>query len=322
MSGEVVLHIPLHIRRGFSRRGKVTFYTRLWAELERRGARLRIENYEERHYQRIDPDDGNLHLVNNGALDLPNALNVAIAYLDGFWQVDARGILCDSSIGQEEFVARKQDGAASWAFFQRLRQDYAGARKSRYRQPRKIAPVAPGVIAVFLQGDSHLTDRARRCTTPQMIRSVAQGAGGRPIVVKPHPLKVAPADLLAVHDLAASGIDIQITEANVHDILARASVSVSISSACCFEGFLHKTPAILYGKSDFHHFAESLTDLDDFAGAYERALTRKRGYSRYVYWFLQRHCIEASGADFYPKISARMVALGFDAERLGLSKAQ
>lgn len=319
MSGEVVLHIPPHIRRGFSRRSKMMFYKRLWDELTRRGARLRIENYEDRHYRRIDPGDGNLHFVNNGALRQPNVLNTAIAYLDGFWQVDNQGILCNSSIGNAAFLPKEMDGPASWAFYQRMRRDYADTRKSRYQQPRQVAPIDQGVIAVFLQGASHLTDRARHWTTPDMIRSVARGAGGRAIVVKPHPLKVAPEDLLTVHDLAASGVDIQIAEANVHDILARASVSVSISSACSFEGFLHKTPAILYGKSDFHHFAESVTDLNGFARAYDQALTRKRGYSRYIYWFLHHHCIEAAGTDFYEKISARMDGLGFDAERLGLT---
>jgi len=312
MAGEVIFHIPEHIRRNFSRRTKKHFYKRLWNDLTACGVGVRILNYEDRHYRRIDPGDGNLHFVNNGNLSHPNVLNTAIAYLDRFWQVDAQGVLCDSSISDQTFDPKRIDGAQSWAFFQTLRRDYADARQSRYHQPKDVAQITPGAIAVFLQGDSHLTDRARRWSTPQMIRSVAKGAGGRPIVVKPHPLKVAPEDILAVHDLAASGVDISLSEANVHDILTHASATVSIGSACSFEGFLHKKPAILYGRSDFHHFAENITDLGDFAAAYDQAMTRKRGYSRYVYWFLHERCIWTLGRDFFAKVSDRMVAQGFD----------
>lgn len=321
MAGEVIFHIPEHMRRNFSRRTKKHFYKRLWDDLNKCGVTVQIRNYEERHYRRIDPADGDLHFVNNGNLVQPNVLNTAIAYLDRFWQVDAKGVLCDSSIAEIEFDPKRISGPASWKFFQTLREDYAQARNSRYQQPRDVQQIQPGVIAVFLQGDSHLTDRARRWSTPDMIRSVAEGAGARPIVVKPHPLKVAPEDILAVHDLAASGVDITLTEANVHDILAQASATVSIGSACSFEGFLHKKPAILYGRSDFHHFAETVRDLDGFAEAFERAQTRKRGYSRYVYWFLKEHCIWTQSRFFFGKVKQRMIAQGFDPERLIPAKA-
>ena len=321
MAGEIVFHIPEHLRRGFARRSKKDFYKRLWGELTDRGGQVRIEHYEDQSARRIDPEDGNLHFVNNGNLCLPNVLNTGIAYLDRFWQVDPRGILSESSIRDEEFDPARVDRKAAWSFFQAMRSEYVSGRRSRYAQPREVEPIRRGVIAVFLQGDSQFTNRARLCSTPEMIRSVAAGAGDRAILVKPHPLKVDPADILAVHDLATDGVNIRITEANVHDILARASVSVSIASACSFEGFLHKTPAILYGKADFHHFAETVTDPGGFPEAFEAALSRKRGYSLYVHWYLKERCIWTKEPEFFDKISARMAAQGFDPKRLGLKAA-
>ena len=314
MGRQAVLHIPLHLRRDFDRRPPSQFYKRLSNALIERDYSVSLDPYERRGWQRIDPDDGRLHFVNNGNLQQRNVLNTAIAHLDHFWQVDPKGVLCDSSIKDEVFDPTSIDKKAAWAFFQRLRKDYAFARKSRYGQPKDVAEVPRGVIAVFLQGASHITDRARKFSTPDMIRSVAKGAGDRPILVKPHPLKVADEDLKAVADLKASGVNIDISEANVHDLLAAAFVTVSISSACSFEGFLHKTPAVLYGHSDFHHFAESLGDLDGFEDAMARARARRGGYSGYVYWFLRNHCVWTRERNFWAKIDARIEALDLDGD--------
>lgn len=116
---------------------------------------------------------------------------------------------------------------------------------------------------MFLQGPQPALRGAAHCSAEAMLRAVLDGAGGRPVVIKPHPL-VPETGLAAIEALAREGRAMTVTGANIHDILARAAVTVSINSAVALEGFLHGRPAILFGRSDFHPLAETVTNPDDF----------------------------------------------------------
>ncbi len=107
-------------------------------------------------------------------------------------------------------------------------------------------------------------------------------------------------------------------DGNLHHMLHQAAVTVSISSAASFEGFAHRTPAILFGKSDFHHFAINLAHPDDFAEALPRALAFDGPYAKYLWWYLERQNISSFAPDFFDRVMARAALVGYDAKRLGL----
>ncbi|MEC7257844.1 MAG: hypothetical protein VXW58_08480 [Pseudomonadota bacterium] len=263
-------------------------------------------------------DDGNLHIIDDRSVVAGNVLNAGLAYFRGYWHLDPRGTRHRSSIG----VLRYDESAVRYRLardvFQRLRQQYVVPRKSRYPQPDRVEVVEPGVIAVFFQGRYPIDSGATDYDDFAMLRAVLDGAKGRRVVVKPHPNASTPGDLAQLNDLARDHPDLLISHANVHDILSTACATVSINSTVALEGYLHRTPAILFGASDFHHIAETVTDAADFAPALARATGRRGGYAQYLAWYFRDNCLSPDAPDAPARIWARFAEAGFPPERFGL----
>jgi hypothetical protein len=190
-------------------------------------------------------------------------------------------------------------------------------RLSRYGQPTQVIAVPQGCIAVFLQGPAPFHRKLAYMSSAEMVRAVAQGAGGRPVVVKPHPLKreMGVAVIEAAQD---EGFDIRTTEANVHDILAACAVTVSVNSAASIEGFLHGKPGILFGQSDFAQFMYTVRRPEAFAGMLEAALSERIDYAAALTWYFRGQCLWLDAPDFPQRLLQAFAAVGFDADRLGL----
>ncbi|MGR3539960.1 MAG: hypothetical protein ACU0BS_00825 [Hasllibacter sp.] len=312
------------MRRAIHDGGDPQFYGPVLRGLRRRGARVRVLPSEEGAWAAIPPDGDPdaLHVVHNGRLRAPGVLNAAIAYVDRWWHLDPSGVLCRSSVAADEWDPAATPRAAARAFFADLRARHVATRRSRYSQPREAASDLPeGCIAVFLQGRSPLTEMARRFSTQAMIKAACRGGGGRPVRVKPHPQRSHLDELLAVTEMAEEGHDIDLYEGNLHDLLAACAATVSISSAGSFEGFLHRKPAILFGHSDFHHYAHAVPDQtpEGFAATLARALVPRRTYAHYVHWYLKGHCLNAGDPRLMRRVLARMRQVGWDAGRLGIA---
>lgn len=309
----IILHLPERLHPTFRSRDDM-LYKRIEDILGPRGAQISLQTRPPRD---IAPD-GDLHIVDNGTFTAPGYLNACTAYLKDFWHLDPQGVLAESSIGALPYDPAQVDKPAADAFAAQLHTRFAAARKSRYRQPDTRETLPQGAIAVFLQGPSPHNLGHAHCSVAQMLQAVALGAGGRPVLVKPHPLKQAmgAAQIAAAR---AKGLALQATDANVHDILACAAVTVSINSAVALEGFQHGKPAIVFGKSDFHHFVETVRAPQDFPTALAAALTRRQDHARALYWYFGQHCLWLDAPDLKARLLATFARAGFDAHRLGLN---
>lgn len=263
-------------------------------------------------------DSENLHIVENGCVQMPNVFNTTLAYIPPFWHLDQHGVLCNSSAAALEYDPTTVRQRPASHFRARLHRRLVDKRKSRYNQLKEISNIPRGAIAVFLQGDLPQDQGSAHCSTEDLLRAVAAGAGGRPVVVKAHPNSKQIADAKMVLRLMLDGVNLIPTDANVHDILSKCAVSVSFNSAVSIEGFMHRKPAILFGQSDFHHICETVTDPRDFPAALDRALQKKGGYSKYLYWYFTTNCIAIGEKGFAGRVLAKFAAAGFDARRLGL----
>jgi hypothetical protein len=94
-------------------------------------------------------------------------------------------------------------------------------------------------------------------------------------------------------------------------MLAVSTVTVSINSAVAMEGFLHHVPAILFGQSDFHHFAETVTHADEFPIAFQNALLRKTGYEKFLFWYFRKNCIPIHSDNIHELIWTEFSKAGF-----------
>jgi hypothetical protein len=242
-------------------------------------------------------DDGCVHIVENGNVQRPRFLNATLAYIPPYWHLDPQGVLAASSISARLFDIDLVPWRPAKRHFDGLHDRLVKKRHSRYAQKTTVEALPEGMIAVFLQGRLPHERGLTYCTSEEMLRIVAQHSGGRKIVVKPHP-RVPWHDLQSIMKVQAEGFDLISTDANIHDILAKCSATVSFSSAVALEGFLHKKPAILFGKSDFHHFCETVTDPSDFPDALTRALCKKHGYEKFLYWYFGENCLSVKSQQF------------------------
>jgi hypothetical protein len=108
-----------------------------------------------------------------------------------------------------------------------------------------------------------------------------------------------------------------VTTANILDILAGSSVSVSISSSVALEGMLQGVPAILFGRSDLHHCAETVRCPADWGPALMRALSQPWPFEAFLWWFLRRQNLDVM-RPLLPRLLRRMADQGADLPALNL----
>lgn len=295
------------------------FFRRVLAGLEGLGARTEV--LARKVDDLVEPDPaGHFDFVHNGRVPRRNALNLGVAYLPGYFYVDPRGVNFESTITDQAFVPARVPADRAASFFADLRKTWVDGRRSRHPQPDARHDFGQGHLAVFLQDWSDPVERAQWMDSETMVRTVVQGAAGRRVVVKPHPRYKGRETRAILKYLRGSGADVQITDANVHDILHGAAATVSISSSLALEGMLHRVPAILFGRMDLHHCATTVTTPADWPAALDTALTTDWPFERYLLWFLRWQNIDAS-RPFLPKVLERMQAQGADLAALGLAKA-
>lgn len=317
---EIHLHINPRDLQGWRGRPRLAVFTRLAEMCETRGLTFRAVARTAEEMQRghqVSPD-GNIHVVENGRVEADGWLNTALAYLLGFWQLDPRGVHSDSAASRAVFEAEEVDGDAADRFFARLNKQLVQRRRSRFQQPREVAQDLPqGAVALFLQGPSAFFMGRCNLSMDELILAVAQGAGGRPVLVKPHP-QVLEDGRAAIDRAIAGGARVQATEANVHDVLAAAAVTVSVNSAAAMEGFLHRKPAILFGRSGFPSLVTQADGAADFPAALETALATDWPYAKMVHWYLSRHALDLAAPDFEDRAFAAFARVGVPRERFGL----
>lgn len=232
------------------------------------------------------------HIVDHGSLRHPRLLNTGIAYIYPFWNLDPWGIRALSSIAAKPFVPGNMAEAAGFAA--RLRKRLVAARTSRYPQPEAVVPVPEGCIAVFLQSEAH-RDVAETChlTMREMLAALLARPDPRAIVVKPHPRDTDPGTRRYLNRLARGDARVQVVEANIHDILTRASVAVTINSAVGIEAHLHRVPVVLCGRTDFHHAAVTVTEAAGMEAGIARAISTAWPHDAFLHWYFVGQCLNA-----------------------------
>jgi len=315
--GKVRIHLPRHLLDQVAP-GPKGFYPRLMQDLGARGAQVET-CWRDLDALELPSGPRDFDFIHQGRIDRPRALNTCVAYLDGFWYVDPKGVFADSSLTDLPFDPAGIPAARAAEFFARQVNDRVVARHSRYAQPRDLRRFGPGHIALFLQTDSDPVRRVQHISREQMVDCVLAQTAGRAVVIKPHPQDDSSETRGWLARLANGRPDITVTDANVHDVLAGAAVSVSISSAASVEGLLHRVPAVVFGRTDFHPCAVTVRQPQDWPAALISAMARGWPFEAFVFWFFRKGCVPVTWARFGDMIVERMKARGADLAALGIS---
>jgi hypothetical protein len=316
MRPKVRLHLPSHMI-GADGDKVPGFFQRLMSGLAGLGAETEVVP---RNFDRLATraPEGHFDLVHMGRTPRPMALALGVAYLPGFFYVDPKGVNFESAVTDRPFFAPRVPAETADAFFAQLQRTFVAGRRSRQPQPEERQDFGTGHLAVFLQDWSDPVERAQILDSETMVRTVVEGAGGRPVVVKPHP-RYKGRETRAILKYLRGRPGVTVTDANVHDILSGAAATVSISSSLALEGMLHRVPALLFGRMDLHHCATTVTRPEDWPAALDRALTTEWPYARYLLWFLRWQNIDAS-RPFLPKVLDRMEAQGAHLADFGITR--
>lgn len=314
MSG-IVLHVPKAILSGKGTGER--FYGPFVRGLRARRIRVRLALHDRARALDAIAADAAFHIFDHGAICHPRALNTASAYLLPFRYFDPVGVRGASSLGQAHFSAQDQDKAASAGFFAALQARFVQGRISRYPQPEEELAVPDHCIAVFLQSEAHrMVGETCHLSLRQMVKALLDRDDPRPIVIKPHPRDT---DLDTYDWLARKARKdgrLHILPANIHDILARADVVVTINSAVGIEAMLHRCPVVLCGAADFHHICETVLSRDGMTAGIARAEARRMAddwpFEAYLHWFYGQMCLDPSAPDFIDRFIARVAGRGHD----------
>jgi hypothetical protein len=320
MAGQahLVLHLPAaSLRAGGEPPSPV--YRRIIEEFHRRGGIVETVPLLRDRVVAAVQADRNFHIVNHGDTRHPRVLNAGLAYVYPFWHLDPQGFRATASIGAMPFRAGQIDGQVAQAFFARLRKRLVAGRISRYAQPREKADFPVGCIAVFLQSEAHRGLRETCYLSHEaMLSALLARPDPRPIVIKPHPLEPDGQGRAIAATLAACDRRVIVSDANLHDILDRAAVTVTINSAVGLESMMHRVPVVLCGQADFHHCAVTVRAPDQLAAAIAAAQATAWPFARYLYWYFGLNCINAGTPDLLKDVLARIAATGFDLASFGL----
>ncbi len=260
--------------------------------------------------------DQAFHIFDRGEIQHPRALNFGSAYIAPYYYLDPVGTRYLSSIAAEPFDAAVIDRFAAKQFQADLYATTAAKRKSRYDQPVEKLPLPHGCIAVFLQTESHRgVTEALYVTMRRMIKALLSRADPRPIIVKPHPMDINFDTFGWLVRQSQKDARLQISYANVHDILDACALVVTINSAVGIEAMVHGRPVITCGQADFHHCTEVVRSRHDFDAAIARAEARDWPYAEFLYWFYKQNCLSLKSPSLGEDVLAKIAATGYFAQR-------
>ncbi len=324
LAAKVVFHLPEQFLQTFLSLPHLSIFRKTHEMITARGGvvevRRRAEALREPGRQNWSDflEADNLHIIENGMVQQSNALNTALAYLPPYFHLDAQGVLAESRAGDASYDETSVNAVLARARFREFHDRFVKGRRSRYGPKKEIAVIPEGCIAVFLQGDNPHRQGTAYCDNETLLRTVVENADGRPVAVKAHPFSRQLDDAQLILKLLRDGLPLEPTDANVHDILHHCAVTVSYNSAVAIEGFLHNKPAILFGKSDFHHVSETVKNVENFPAALEAALSKNVNYEAFLYWYFSQFTLFADDRLLEHKLQQAFEKAGFSERDLGL----
>lgn len=258
-------------------------------------------------------------LMEDQPLFAANVFHAVPGYLRGYWYFDEVASRNNSSHRLRAFDPGQLSAAYARRFAQKLRTRFIGRNMSKFAQSdRGSEAITKGCIAFFAQDFSTPKHYPNHMTGLEMARAAIAARGDRPVYLKAHPNQ-PDAEIAQLGALADPANGVQLTTASIHDLLAAADLCITLTSAVGFEAFLHHTPVILGGQTDFHHCAITLTDVHKMPAAMHAALSRVWPFDAYLTWFLRQNCVQ-DAAKSLPRILSAIHAKGFawaDAEARG-----
>ncbi|MCF6272654.1 MAG: hypothetical protein L3J37_05595 [Rhodobacteraceae bacterium] len=243
--------------------------------------------------------DRNLHIFHLGGATGPRALNMRRAFFHPFWSIEKPGSRHWGRMAQKTFDPALIDARAARQFF---------ANTCKRILPKEPAPFTASDYALIpLQGKLLKHRKWQYADLATMVDTIRTHDPTREIYLKPHPGETYTEAEKALLAQQCQLSKVRLVEGDIQSLLANAAYLVTHNSAAAFEGLLHRKPAILFAKADFHHIFPTVKNPASAAAAFGLAQSPLVDVEKYLYWYLQLNCINAWREDAGGK-AVKMIA--------------
>lgn len=244
--------------------------------------------------------------------DLPGygrgRLHAMPTYVWGFWYLDEVGVHWNSSLRFARFCPEEIDFGKAEYFFNGVSGYMLRENVSKFPQEVRMKnPMQDAAAVVFCQEIEGYRNRSYYLTTERMIRTAAATCRDERVYVKPHPMQ-SKAMRKAIMDVAADYQNVTVSDASVHDLIDASRMVVTQNSAAGFEALMQRRCVITCAKSDYWHATltpKRETDLREALRFGPEAMA-EFPYEKYLYWFLDRNCLEPAKDEFEKRAWARI----------------
>jgi hypothetical protein len=217
-----------------------------------------------------------------------------------FWQIQASDKRWEWDVARTSFDPAECPRKEADRFFDYWRKRIGGALLGDIEDG--------GFVYIPLQGRLSEQRSFQSCSPIEMVERTRLACPDKPIVVTLHPNETySPEELAKLNSVA--GIDpLMRVEIGGRDrLLPRASFIVTQTSSVAFDGMFFDKPAILFGKTDFHHVAIGAQD----PMAFHRVINHKPDYASYLWWIWQHMAINAGHDKAKARIRAKLLNAGW-----------
>lgn len=252
--------------------------------LERQGFRVELRrNSDEERLKSAQRNGYSLFHMQDPFHD--RALSLRLAYIFPYWRVENTAERWEFDVARTQFSAKEHDWdrAADWA-----------ADWRRWLFKITLDQVSfDGPIYVPLQGRLLLHRSFQAASPQQMLEDVLARFPKDTVLAGLHPNEeYSSSERAMLAKLCDDHPRLSVVTGQMNAALKTCRFVVSQNSSAAFFGYFHHKPAVLYGRSDFHHIASNVHMLG-VDGAYRIIQDMRPDFDAYLRWFTAQNTIKA-----------------------------
>ncbi|MBL1437900.1 MAG: hypothetical protein COB08_017090 [Rhodobacteraceae bacterium] len=248
--------------------------------------------------------DRNYHIFDMDGASGRRALNMRPSVLQPFWTLERPDSRYNGRMAHKVFDPSTVGGGLVTPFFEEMQKLY-------------ISPNMPdvgmkGYVLVPLQGQLSKQRHWQYASVQSMVETICAQDPRRKIILKPHPKEAYSAEDHAVIAKLLLLPNVEVLELPIEALIAKCAYIVTQNSTAVFEGILHRKPAILFAKSDFHHIFPTVKSATDAPEAFARVKAKDMLFMKYLYWYLRMNAADIRRADAPAKIREMLAEAGWN----------
>ncbi len=204
---------------------------------------------------------------------VPGLIRLKESPIAGYYGFDELGYSGSSSLAVEPERHRPAiaaiDGAAAERRVRAIATRAREANRSKYPQPERRTPPAPGYVFLPLQTVEDPVTRFFRMPIDTVVRSAAEAARpDRRLVVKRHPLCRSPLVDELIEEIRRRP-NVEIREDSIHDLVDGADFVLVGNSGVGFEALMAGRPAVSWAASEYESVCTSISDTAGLRAAFD-----------------------------------------------------